>query len=284
MPTYKEALNVHEDYALNNDKEPSAIRLLMLHISGYSGADFLSHQDEPMDEAKYLKFRKMVDEYVIAHRPVQHITECETFYGYRFCVNHHVLIPRFETEELVGYLLDLSETYFTKTDTPLHLLDVGTGSGCLAITLALENPRIKAQATEISPAALDVAKRNADSLQADVLFHEGNLLDPVLGQTFDILVSNPPYIPNKEVLDPLVKDHEPHLALFGGEDGLDFYRAILKDAERILNPRYIIAFEHAYDKARELKKLCKKYLSDVCIIQKKDMQGKDRMTFVLKKG
>ena len=284
MPTYKEALNVHEAYALNNDKEPSAVRLLMLHLSGYSGADFLAHQDENMDAAQYAQFRAMVDEYVIKHRPVQHITECETFYGYPFCVNKNVLIPRFETEELVGYLLDLTETYFTKTDTPLDVLDVGTGSGCLAITLALENPRIRAQATEISPDALEVAKRNADSLQAKVTFHQGDLLEPVLDQSFDILISNPPYIPNHEVLDPLVKDHEPHLALFGGNDGLDFYRAILKDAERILKPRYIIAFEHAYDKARELKKLCKKSLSDVCIIQKKDMQGKDRMTFVLKKS
>lgn len=284
MPTYKEALNIHETYALNNDKEPSAVRLLMLHVSGYTGADFLSHQDDMMDASQYAQFRTMVDDYVIKHRPVQHITECETFYGYPFCVNKNVLIPRFETEELVGYLLDLVETYFTKTNTPLDLLDVGTGSGCLAITLALENSRMRTQATEISPEALEVAKRNAQALQADVTFHQGNLLEPVLDQTFDILISNPPYIPNHEPLDPLVKNHEPHLALYGGEDGLDFYRAILKDVERILKPRYIIAFEHAYDKARDLKKLCKKTLTDVCIIQKKDMQGKDRMTFILKKS
>merc|ERR1711879_326718 len=109
------------------------------------------------------------------------------------------------------------------------------------------------------------------------------MLEPFYGEKFDILVSNPPYIPVEEHVEAWGKDNEPHVALFGGADGLDFYRIILKNAEKILNDKFMIAFEHAYDKASELKNIVHEYFSDVDIIQKKDMQGKDRMTFIIKK-
>ena len=109
------------------------------------------------------------------------------------------------------------------------------------------------------------------------------MLKPLKGMKFDILVSNPPYIPNLEYVEDLVIDNEPSVALFGGDDGLDFYKEISKNAESILNDKYIIAFEHAFNKAKQLKKIIKKHIHDVEIIQKKDMQGKDRMTFIIKK-
>ena len=280
MPSYQDALKINEQYALDNDKEPSAIKILLLHFSRMNSATLLERINEDMDQKTYNNFLRAVDEYVIKHRPIQHITETEYFYGYPFYVNKHVLIPRFETEELVGYTLDLKHEVFNDQD--ISLVDIGTGSGCLAVTLALEDRHIKSDATDISEDAIAIAKKNAETLKASVTFYQGDLFQPLNGKKYDILVSNPPYIPNGENLEAIIKDYEPHIALYGGIDGLDYYKAILKEAENYLNERYIIAFEHAYDKAKAIKKLCKKYLHNVRIVQKKDLQGKDRMTFAIR--
>ncbi len=280
MPTYHEALKINEQYAIDNQKEPSAIKILLLHFTKLKSAQLIDRLHDEMDHRTYLHFLKAVDQYVIKNRPIQHITETEYFFGYRFTVNHQVLIPRFETEELVAYTLDLKKTVFK--DKAVSLLDLGTGSGCLAITLSLEDPSIKAEGSDISQEAIEIAQHNATNLSANVVFHQGDLFKPLTGKKYDILISNPPYIPNGEKLEPSIKDFEPHIALYGGEDGLDYYRAIIKQAEHYLNNTYIIAFEHAYDKAKAIKKLAKKYLKGVRIIQKQDMQGKDRMTFIVK--
>lgn len=282
MPSYKEVLQINEQYAIDNQKEASAIKLLLMHFSKLDNAKLYQHLEDQMDTESYKRFLYAVDDYIKHHKPVQHITESEYFYGHKFCVNCNVLIPRYETEELVSYLLEMMDEYFENNET-IDLVDIGTGSGCLATVLDLEDKRVTAIGTDISEEALKVARKNAELLNSNVIFKQGDMLEPVRGQTFDVLVSNPPYIPNNEKVDPLVKDHEPHIALFGGEDGLDFYRQIIEGAESILKERYIIAFEHAYDKAKQIKRLLKKNLKNVTIIQKKDMQGKDRMTFVLKK-
>ena len=163
---------------------------------------------------------------------------------------------------------------------PVKVLDIGTGSGCLAITLALEEKNMTVTATDISEKALKVAKANAEKLNANVEFLLGDLFEPVKGRTFDIIVSNPAYIPDDEIVDAIVKDREPHVALFGGADGLDMYRRFLQEVKPFLSERYLIAFEHAFDKAKELKKLIKQNLPTATIVQKKDLQGKDRMTFI----
>ncbi len=281
MPTYKQALKINERYALDNEKEPSAVKLLMLHHTGMRSAELMASFEKAMDKDTYDRFLQSVNQYVVDNKPVQYITGNEYFYGHNFCVNKDVLIPRFETEELIGYILDLKQSYFK--DQSIKLLDVGTGSGCLAITLNIEDPTIRVHATDISKEAIAVAQKNNHDLNGSVVFHHGDLLEPVKGETFDMLISNPPYIPNDEFVEALVKDNEPHIALFGGDDGLEYYRRILQTAESVLNDRYIIAFEHAYDKAAQLKKMVKKYLKHIRIIQKKDMQGKDRMMFILKK-
>ncbi len=282
MPTYKEALQVHEHYALDNGKEPSGIKILLLYFSQLSNTELYTHLSNNMPTDHYRAFQKAVDDYVIHSKPVQHITGEEVFFGHPFKVNKDVMIPRCETEELAEKsLMFIDEIFPDKTN--IELLDIGTGSGCLAITLSLEEPRIQATAVDISQAALSVAKTNSEALSADVTFKQGNLLEPVKGKTFDVIISNPPYIPNDEALESIVKDHEPSLALFGGKDGLDPYRKILKDIKPYLNDPFLIAFEHAYDKAKELRKMIKKELKNVHIVQIKDMQGKDRMTFITKK-
>ncbi len=277
MPTYKEVLNINEQYALDNGKEPTAIKILLMHFAKLSNTDLVASLDKVMTQSRYKKFREAVDEYVIQNRPVQHITEHEYFYGYAFNVNENVMIPRCETEELVSYTLEIIDDHFANHER-INLLDVGTGSGCLAIAFAKEEPKVKATATELSEEALDIARKNASALNCDIEFLQGDLFEPIKERTFDVIISNPPYIPNDEALEPIVKDFEPHLALFGGPDGLDYYRRILKEIKPLLNEHFIVGFEHAFNQSKAIKRLIKKEFANVSIIQKKDMQGKDRMT------
>ncbi|MCF7925555.1 MAG: peptide chain release factor N(5)-glutamine methyltransferase [Candidatus Izimaplasma sp.] len=281
MPTYKEALMINEQYALDNQQEATGIKILLQHFSKLSHAKLFENLDETMPEQDYKAFRDAVDQYVIKNIPVQHITQKEYFYGYEFFVNKDVLIPRFETEELVANILLIYDEIFNQT--PVKVVDIGTGSGCLAITLDKEEPNMSVSASDISKEALTVAHKNNTILGANVTFKQGDMLTPFQDQKFDILVSNPPYIPKDEMVEDLVKDNEPHIALFGGTDGLDFYRIIIKEAKNVLNDRFIMAFEHAYDKKTVLKALIEKHYDNVEIRQLKDMQGKDRMTFVIKR-
>lgn len=282
MVTYKEVLKINEQYALDNNKEPSAIKILLMHFTNFNQTKLVNNLDKAMPKERYQAFLKAVDDYIVKDVPVQHITKEEVFFGHTFEVGPEAMIPRCETEELVAHTLEIIDQHFSNHQD-LSLLDIGTGSGCLAITLSLEDSRISATATEISDKALALAKKNNEQLKADVQFVQGDLMQPVNGQKFDIIISNPPYIPNEEYVEPLVKDHEPHIALFGGEDGLDYYRKIIRDIQPKLKAHYLIAFEHAWDKSKTIKKMVKKELKDVQIIQKKDMQGKDRMTFIMNK-
>lgn len=281
MPTYREVLQINEKYALDNNKEDSGVKLLLLHFSKMSSANLLLSMDQEMPEDIYADFLYGVDRYIASNIPVQHILGYEYFYGHKFIVNSDVLIPRYETEELVANVLMMYDEVFDGKD--VNVLDLGTGSGCLAVTLDVEEPHMHVTATDISDEALETAKKNNQNLKGNVTFVQGDWFEPIEGQKFDIIVSNPPYIPDSEYVEDLVVDNEPTVALFGGEDGLDFYRHIIENAQGHLEDRFIIAFEHAYDKAKELKKIIQKHFTDVDIIQKKDMQGKDRMTFIIKK-
>lgn len=281
MPTYKDALTINEQYALDNQKEDSAIKRLLLHYSNMDSSQLLLHLDEDMPQDLYEDFLYAVDRYIIKNIPVQHIIGYEYFFGHKFIVNSDVLIPRFETEELVGHTLKLYDDVFDNKE--VSVLDVGTGSGCLAVTLSVEEANMNVEAVDISAKALHVARQNNDQLDGRVTFYQGDLLEPVQGKKYDIIVSNPPYIPDNEFVEELVKSNEPHLALFGGKDGLDFYRKIIEGASSLLNERFIIAFEHAYNTTKKIRQICKKQFPDAEIIQYKDMQGKDRMTFVVKR-
>jgi release factor glutamine methyltransferase len=281
MPTYREVLAINEQYALDNYKEDSGVKLLLLHFSKLSNADLLLAMDEQIPQEIYDNFLFGVDKYVTQNIPVQHIIGFEYFYGHKFAVSKDVLIPRYETEELVANVLMMYDEIFGGKD--VDVLDLGTGSGCLGVTLDLEEKHMNVTATDISDKALHTAKLNNDNLHAKVTFYQGDWYEPVQGKKYDIIVSNPPYIPNSEYVEDLVVDNEPDIALFGGEDGLDFYRVIISQAKEYVKDTYIIAFEHAYNKAEELKEIILEHLSGVEIIQKKDMQGKDRMTFIIKK-
>jgi release factor glutamine methyltransferase len=280
MATYKEVLKNAKSLTRKSSKETSATELLFLNFSQLSPTDLYLKYDEEMPLEHENEFLEALNLYLEKNIPVQQIIGYVYFYGYKFMVRNTALIPRFETEELVCNVLINYDEYFS--DKKVEIVDIGTGSGCLAIALAKEESNFHMSATDISEEALLLAKENAKNLEAEVEFYQGDMLKPLTGKKFDIIVSNPPYIPNSEKVDSLIYDNEPHIALFGGEDGLDYYREILKNADQILNDQAIIAFEHAYDKKDELTAIAKQYFPEAKIFTLKDMQNKDRMTFIIK--
>jgi len=281
MPSYKQALEKANRLTRKNNKETSATKLLMLHFSGLEPTELYLKYEEEMPKDKYISYFEALDKYLIDNIPVQQIIGFVYFYGHKFIVDDKVLIPRFETEELVANVLMLYDEYFE--GKKIDLVDIGTGSGCLAVTLKKEEPlNFKVMATDISFEAIAVAKNNALNNEVEVKFLVGDMLKPVLDKKFDILVSNPPYIPQNEKVEDIIYDNEPHVALFGGEDGLKFYREILTNANHILKEKAIMAFEHGYDKAEELRSIAKQNFPNAKIFTLKDMQNLDRMTFVVK--
>ncbi len=190
-----------------------------------------------------------------AREPVQHILETAEFYGREFRVNRHVLVPRPETELLAEWAL---QTIAASSVEAPCLLDFGTGSGCLAITLALERSTASVHAVDVSEEALAVAKGNAATLKAPVTFHLGDGFAALpAGLKFDGIVSNPPYIPSQEIagLDPEVRDHDPLLALDGGADGLGFYRRLAVEAPGFLKDGGWLAMEFGAGQAADLLRL-----------------------------
>jgi len=194
------------------------------------------------------------------HQPIAYLIGHKEFYSLDFAVTPDVLIPRPETELLV----ELALAFFAAASRDrLDLLDVGTGSGCLAITIAKRNPTVRAVATDVSEAALKVARQNAEKHQvADRLtFVRADMLDLPSDVTpdgrFDLIVSNPPYVPEQDrsSLPANVRDHEPDVALFGGSDGLDAYRAIAAGAHNRLRPGGVLLLEVGHDQAEQVESL-----------------------------
>ena len=204
--------------------------------------------------------------------PVQYIVGNVDFYGINLKVNPDVLIPRFETEELVCKVIEYAKAF----DNP-RIVDIGTGSGAIAITLK-KKLDCEMIATDISNEALEVAKENALNNDVNIDFRLGNLLEPLSGK-FDIIVSNPPYIAYDEEIMDIVKNNEPHLALYADNNGLYYYEEILKNAKKYLNEKYLIAFEIGESQGEAIKELAKKYLNKEAIVEK-DMQGRDRFVFI----
>ena len=207
-------------------------------------------------------------------KPVQYIVGNVDFYDVNLLVNENVLIPRFETETLVEKTINHAK----ELTEPLDILDIGTGSGAIAITLA-KHLSCHVLATDISEEALETAKSNSKRNNVQIEFKQSDILKNVQGK-FDIIISNPPYIAKDEVIDDLVKDNEPHLALYAEEDGLYFYRNILENVKPFLKEKSLIAFEIGMTQSAAITKLAQNYLPHAKIITEKDLTGKDRYIFI----
>ena len=278
--TYQQLLKIGRKNARHLHLEEEGIRLLVLELSGLDGATFLANIDQEVPSQIEKKILNAFDEYY-SGRPVQHIIGYTYFFGYQVIVNGDVLIPRPETEELIGYVLATYDQEFKGAE--VTVADIGTGSGNIALALAKEEAKMKVYATDISPSALEVAKQNALNNEASITFMQGNMLDPIIeaGLKLDILVSNPPYIPDAEYVEPVVKDYEPHVALFGGDDGLKFYQMIFEKAHLVLKSHAIMAFEHSHTKGKEMLALAKEYFPKAKAEVIKDLNGKDRFLIVI---
>jgi len=214
----------------------------------------------------------------IKHEPIAYITGYQPFMGIDFIVTPDVLIPRPETEKLVEIAIDISR--FTFHDSPFTIVDVGTGSGAIAVSLAKFIPQAMIIGIDLSSAALEVAKQNAQkhNVTDRCQFMQGNLLDPLKAmEKVDLIISNPPYIPTKDIptLMADVKDYEPHSALAGGDDGLDYIRQLLEQAPKLLTANGLLLLEFGFGQAETINDYAKDKFSEIKII--KDNAGIDRI-------
>ncbi len=207
--------------------------------------------------------------------PIQYVIGNVNFYGNNFIVNRNVLIPRFETEELVENVINYIKYEFSDAKS---VIDLGCGSGAIGLSIKKEYPNIDVTLVDISKDALEVTKENMVSLGLACNIIESDMWSNIEG-TYDVIVSNPPYIREDETIEDIVKDNEPSIALYGGKDGLDYYRKIREGIESHINDKFILALEIGDLQAKDVTNIFSD-IKDVKIICKKDMQGRDRMIFV----
>ena len=247
-------------------------------ISNRNRSQVILNQTEEVKALELEQYTAVIND-LIAGKPIQHILEEAYFFGLHFTVNSDVLIPRVETEELISWLLDE-----ISSSSKLTLLDVGTGSGCIAITLKKHLPEATVYALDISKPALAIAKKNALANGAALQFVSSSIFDYQTHIKFDLIVSNPPYIKEDEMqaMQSIVLDHEPHQALFvSNENPLLFYNTIADFAIIHLTEGGHLFFEiNEYLGPETVKMLRIKGLKN--IILRKDMQGKNRMIYCRK--
>lgn len=253
------------------------VKIIIGEVLGYNPLEIYNYLEENVEEEKEEKIKKIFFA-LKEKKPIQYALGKTNFYGYEYKVNENVLIPRFETEELVENTIYYLDKYFNKQ---AKIIDLGCGSGAIGITIKKERNLCDVTLLDISKKALEVAKENMEYLQTLVTIREGNMLENI-EEKYDVIISNPPYISIDEPIEDIVKDNEPHLALYAKEDGLYFYKQILKNVPSHVNSKYMIAFEIGYKQKEKILELIDKYLEDVKVVVKKDLQQRDRMIFIFK--
>ena len=209
--------------------------------------------------------------------PIQYILGEVNFYGYPIKVSRHVLIPRFETELLVEKTLNKINKYFKNEN--IDILDMGTGSGCIAISLKHNLPSSNIFALDISKEALSIAKKNALDNKTNITFIESDMTT-YKDKLYDVIISNPPYISYEEPIMDLVKNNEPHLALYAKDNGLYFYKKIIDNIKYITKDKYLICFEIGYNESTAIVDYAKSKLTNINIYVEKDYSLKERFIFI----
>lgn len=249
--------------------------LLLEHVFQISKTWYFVHETEIADAGKAEQYEALIQRRK-NHVPLQQITEEGYFYGMKFYVNQHVLIPRQDTEILVEEVLKLCGSLWKQEENHLQILDLCTGSGCILLSLLANLKQAEGTGVDLSLEALEVAKRNARELEIPAKWLHSDLFEQV-DRSYDVIVSNPPYIRTSVIEDLMeeVRLHEPRMALDGKEDGLYFYRKIIREAEGYLKPGGILAFEIGYDQGEAVSSLMKNQgYEQIQVVQ--DLAGLDR--------
>lgn len=282
--TINELIKKSKDYlkGYNNINYIADIKVLIAFFMKISLAKLYAIQNDDIN-FNFNNYWKQLTSYRDG-KLIQYITNLQNFYGYDFYVDNNVLIPRYETEELVDNInIKIDEIFINNGNKTLTLIDVGTGSGAIAVSLGLKNPNLIIYASDISYKALKVAKKNIKQLNCkNVKLLKGDMLMPFIKNKIkvDILVCNPPYISKNQNISYRVKNYEPHVALFDKDNNLYFYRQIFQNWQKIIEKNGILYFEHGYNQKKDLEKMVKKYFPKQKYYFKKDINKKWRMLFI----
>lgn len=267
----REYIKIKQKEALAKNLEEEAIVKVFLELEYQTKANLISCYNDIIDETKW---DKILSKYLDEQKPIQYIIGYAYFYGRKLKVNTDVLIPRPETELLCEYAIDI-----IKQNNLKSVLDIGTGSGAIAYTIACET-KAKVYASDISEKALGIARENGKD--KDIKFILSDVYDNISNDIkFDMIISNPPYIPTGDYVEDIVKNNEPHLALYAGEKGLDIYDRIIKDAEKYLSGNGWILFEIGCNQYLDIKELLNIYKLNVKEVKVcKDYNNLDRIVII----
>lgn len=275
-----EVLNWASSFLQKYNREKQVADILLQHHLKISREQYYLNMHETVANHLVDRFKQDIEQHALKGIPYQHLIGYEYFYERKFSVNEHVLIPRQETEELVYHVIKNTE----KNVEELTIVDIGTGSGVIAITLALEIPHVTVYATDISDEALKVAKQNAQRLNAQVQFLQGDFLQPIIEKNVypHVIVSNPPYIKmsDEKILHDTVKKYDPHIALFAENDGLKSYETILTQATELREKIENIYFEIGFDQGEDVLKLASTFFPQSRQNLIKDINRKDRVVHI----
>lgn len=251
-------------------------QLLLAEVIGESRAHVIAHPERELTPEQAAQYEAWITRRADAE-PVAYILERKAFYDREFKVTSAVLIPRPETEHLLEVALEFA------ADRPCVAVDIGTGSGALAVTFGANRPQARVYAVDVSKDALAIARENATIQQVDVTFFEGDLLQPLINQQIkvDLIMANLPYIASDEVPELLVSRHEPTLALDGGTDGLDLVRRLLLQAPEVLNPGAMILLEIGSDQGQKTADLAAELLNLASVSVLKDYANLERVVQVI---
>ena len=263
------------------EKEESLARFLLMYMLDESPQLFSNSLSEQLSKENEEKYFSLIEKHIKEDIPLSHLVGFEYFYDRKFKVTKDVLSPRMETEELIYKVIEYVKA---SNKNNLKILDLCTGSGIIAITLKKELNLITIDvvASDVSEEAIEVAKENAQSHDATIKFIKSDIFNNI-DDKFDIIVSNPPYIDRKDevTMQDNVLKYDPHLALFAEEEGMYFYRKIIKQANNHLNDNGVIFFEIGHDQKDKIIKLAdiNGYSAEVY----KDINSRDRMAFLVRK-
>lgn len=270
--SYFEVLQRASSFLEAKGKEGYSIQYLLLERKGWDKTQWLLHLHEPMPVIEEQQVAQDVER-LVQDYPPQYILGFSEFYGHRFQVNEHTLIPRPETEELVQQCLVENDT------VPRTVVDVGTGTGAIAISLKLARPQWRVIAIDISADTLKVAQHNAQALAADIELLQSDGLQALRAVAIDVLISNPPYISSKEweLMDPSVRLYEPKKALFAENQGLSMYQQLVTESQSFLKPAGKIYFEIGYQQGAAVKEILAQSYPDKQLRIQQDLSGRDRI-------